>query len=153
MLSDLCFCFSYHGYPIKFPNLISPRGVLWLELLALVLDKNNEIIANANFQFASIDLLGSIRRDFWKTSYNNSSSFSYPIHNRALVASGSRFNFSQGGAEQIPTILRIFGRGVPFGRGRGGERGGGGHGRKTINHSTRRAACWRRRDIGGRWGW
>lgn len=28
--------------------------------------------------------------------------------------STSRFNFSQGGAEQIPTILRIFGRGVPF---------------------------------------
>lgn len=52
---------------------------------------------------------------------NNSSSFSYPIHNRALVASGSRFNFSQGGAEQIPTILRIFGRGVPFARGRGVE--------------------------------
>ena len=35
--------------------------------------------------------------------------------------STSRFNFSQGGAEQIPTILRIFGRGVPF----AGRVGGG----------------------------
>lgn len=58
---------SYHGYPIKFPNLISSRELYFdskVQVLALVLDKNNEIIANANFQFAGIDLLESIRRNF-----------------------------------------------------------------------------------------
>lgn len=51
--------------------------------------------------------------------------------------STSRFNFSQGGAEQIPTILRIFGRGVPF----AGRVGGGGWPRKENYKSFDEACC------------
>lgn len=116
----LFFLFSFYiQSSIEVFHLISSHWFIFARDKFFLALENRNIIAN--FQCVSIfeSLLSEKKTEFFRNKFtkifNNFPPLRYTLRNREkLLVSTSRFNFSQGGAEQIPTILRIFGRGVPF---------------------------------------
>lgn len=123
----LFFLFSFYiQSSIEVFHLISSHWFIFARDKFFLALENRNIIAN--FQCISIfeSLLSEKKTEFFRNKFtkifNNFPPLRYTLRNREkLLVSTSRFNFSQGGAEQIPTILRIFGRGVPFAGMVGGE--------------------------------
>lgn len=145
----LFFLFSFYiQSSIEVFHLISSHWFIFArDKFFLALENRNKNII-ANFQCVSIfeSLLSERKTEFFRNKFTKIfNNFRLPSSFDILFEierNSSCLHQDLTSARVVPNKFRLFCVYLAEGcRLQDGWRGGGGHGRKTINHSTRRAAC------------